>query len=170
MSLLRAALVLFGAVILTTWLVASSRAPTPPPVHRARDVSASRSLASSHRSQIARLRERLATMPDSTGGRRDPFHFVHEARPELRPVATSAQADEVAPAVPERPELQLIGIGEDQRDGGAVRTAIVAGMKQVFLVREGDRVALRFQVKRIGADAIEVEDLAANETFRLALH
>jgi hypothetical protein len=129
--------------------------------------------ASAPRSQTAHLRARLAAMPATRSGSRDPFRFAGTPRTAPRaaapsepaPVETAGETRDIAA----RPPFQLIGIGEDQGDGQPARTAIIAGMNQVFLVREGERLALRFQVKRIGADAVELDDLAAGETFRIAL-
>ena len=42
-------------------------------------------------------------------------------------------------------------------------------MDGLFLVHEGEPVALRYQVRRIGADGVELEDLAAGTTLRLTL-
>jgi hypothetical protein len=82
----------------------------------------------------------------------------------MDPIATDA-----ADAPPPRPELRLIGIAEDARDGASERTAVVTGLNQLYLVREGEQIAMRFLVKRIGADAIEVEDLADSTPLRLGL-
>ena len=60
---------------------------------------------------------------------------------------------ETAAVAPVRPELRLIGMAEDARDGVTERTAVVSGLNQVYLVKEGEQIAMRFLVKRIGADA-----------------
>ena len=67
------------------------------------------------------------------------------------------------------PDLQLLGIAEDTREGQPSRTAVISAMNGLFLVHEGEPIALRYQVRRIGADAVELEDLAAGTTIRLAL-
>jgi hypothetical protein len=41
-------------------------------------------------------------------------------------------------------------------------------MNQVYLVGEGDQIALRFLVKRVGADSVEVEDMTDGTTVTLA--
>ena len=47
---------------------------------------------------------------------------------------------------------------------------MIATPRQLYLVREGEQIALRFQVVRIGADAVELRDLVNDETFPLVLH
>jgi hypothetical protein len=87
-----------------------------------------------------------------------------------RTIVAEAPQAVPAPAPIARPELRLIGMAEDTRDGLTVRTAVVAGLNQVYLVKEGEQIAMRFLVKRIGADAVEVEDLSDSAPLTLALH
>ena len=78
----------------------------------------------------------------------------------------NAAAASLTPVVP---DLQLLGIAEDTREGQPSRTAVISAMDGLFLVHEGEPIALRYQVRKIGADAVELEDLAAGTTIRLAL-
>jgi Tfp pilus assembly protein PilP len=58
-------------------------------------------------------------------------------------------------------ELKLIGIAEDTpgaADPG--RTAIVSFGGRVLMVRAGDTIGARYRVARIGADAIELVEVA----------
>jgi hypothetical protein len=119
---------------------------------------------------------RLDAMPGRVAARRNPFRFgVHqggEARAEARPAGNSWSDDLPAdePQRPARPSLQLLGIAEDVgADGTTVRTAVVSAMNHVHLVREGDQVALRFLVRRVDADGVEVEDLTDERLVRLPL-
>jgi hypothetical protein len=61
-----------------------------------------------------------------------------------------------------------LGIAQDVRDGQPVRTAVIGGMNQVYLVGEGDQMALRFLVKRVGADSVDVEDMTDGTIETLA--
>jgi hypothetical protein len=119
---------------------------------------------------------RLDAMPGRVEARRNPFRFgVHrgsEARAAARPAGDSWSDDVSAdePQRPARPSLQLLGIAEDvDADGTTVRTAVVSAMNHVHLVREGDQVALRFLVRRVDADGVEVEDLTDERLVHLPL-
>jgi hypothetical protein len=50
-----------------------------------------------------------------------------------------------------------------------VRTAIISGFGDIFLVKEGDSVTLRYRVAKISPDAVELTDLTDNTPLRLAL-
>jgi hypothetical protein len=102
---------------------------------------------------------------------RNPFQFRSRPAPVMRPARV---AEVVSPAIseppaPPRPELKLAGIAEDPSGGGPVRTAVISGMGQVFLVKEGDQVTARFRVARIAADAVELIDSSDGSSWRLAL-
>jgi hypothetical protein len=65
--------------------------------------------------------------------------------------------------------MQLLGVAAEEAGDAPVRTAVIATPRQLYLVREGEQIALRFQVLRISTDVVELRDLAADETFQLAL-
>jgi hypothetical protein len=50
-----------------------------------------------------------------------------------------------------------------------VRTAIISGGGQLFLVKEGEAFADRYRVVRIGAEAVELHDEADDALIRLGL-
>ena len=60
-------------------------------------------------------------------------------------------------------------MAEDAGPAGPVRTAIVSGPGQLFLVKEGQNVTLRYRVIKIAADVVELQDLGDKTTLRLAL-
>jgi len=161
----------------TAWLMASSgttpAAPAPPTSTRA-ELDAAR--ADEIVAHAARLRSRLAAMPARPGATRNPFRFEsrtrHSAEHVVRTAAPQSRqgpGDDAAAAPVVRPELRLIGMAEDTTNGETLRTAVVAGLNQVYLVHEGEQIAMRFLVKRIGVDAIEIEDLADSTPLRLGL-
>jgi hypothetical protein len=123
--------------------------------------------------RTARLRTFATEAPPPRAPGRNPFRFG-ESRlrpkaspsPRIAPVDTTPQA---APA-PVEPRLELVGMAERREGDGIVRTAILAGFGDVHLVRVGDRVAGRFTVLSIGADAVELQDEVAQSVLRLALH
>ena len=118
--------------------------------------------------EIARLRDRLRPTIEPTQTR-DLFRY---AAPWGRRVPEAAPA-EVAPATPvselSPSPFKLVGMAEDAGDAGAVRTAILSGSGELFLVKEGDAVTSRYRVASIGPATIELTDLTDNTTLRLAL-
>jgi hypothetical protein len=175
MRLLRLLLAVPVVAGVAAWLVAvGGAAPETPlaPASVRADLDAVR--AEEVAAHASRLRARLATMPARPGATRNPFRFESHARPAAhvtRTVVRDAAADaaEPQPAVPVRPELHLIGMAEDSTDGVVQRTAIVSGLNQVYLVREGDQIAMRFLVRRVGTDAVEIEDLSDSTPISLGL-
>jgi hypothetical protein len=169
MTIGRGAIVAGGAVIVTAWVIASGPGPDRAP--EAQRNSAAASAVSPRPSHEERLRDRLAAMPAADDSHRDPFQFGAPP-PRTEPPRAAVAAETAAePAVhtPVVPDLQLLGIAEDTHEGQPSRTAIISVMDGLFLVHEGEPIALRYQVRRIGADAVELEDLAAGTTIRLAL-
>jgi hypothetical protein len=107
--------------------------------------------------EITRLRDRAGTGV-SPRVARNLFHFVTPA-PRPVPVALVVnRASDTAASLPQ-PALKLIGVAEDAGATGLIRTAIIAGPGQVYVVKEGDRVTSRYLVARISADVVELQDL-----------
>jgi hypothetical protein len=50
-----------------------------------------------------------------------------------------------------------------------VRTAVISGAGQLFLVKEGEHVTPRYLVAKISADVVELADQGDGSTRRLAL-
>ena len=68
--------------------------------------------------------------------------------------------------------LKLIGVAEDTTTDGLVRTTIISGPGQLYVVKEGDPVTSRYRVARISPDVVELDDLARTgdaSVLRLAL-
>jgi hypothetical protein len=63
----------------------------------------------------------------------------------------------------------LIGVAEDTAAGNPVRTAIISGPDQLYVVKEGDKVPPRYGVARISADVVELVDTSDSSALRLAL-
>jgi len=130
-------------------------------------------IASEVESQAARLQTRMATAPVPDRNPRNPFAFGAVPRPP-RPaerMVRAAVADEPAPApLPPLPMLTLMGIAEETTPQGPRRTAVIGGEgDSLFMVTEGQAVGDRYKVTRIGADAVELEDLVTKAYRRLAL-
>ena len=91
------------------------------------------------------------------------------ARTLAPPVAPPPAVVEAPAQRPAQPPLKLAGIAEDDGPNGPERTAIIAGDGQLFMVKEGDAVTLRYRVAKISADVVELTDLTDNSVRRLAM-
>jgi hypothetical protein len=120
--------------------------------------------------EIARLHERLRPSATPRQPGRDLFSFVSPPPPRPAPVQLPTAAPVDAPSVrPAPPALKLDGIAEDATPAGLVRTAILSGLGQLFVAKEGDSVAERYRVVHISSDVVELADLTEGHTIRLAL-
>jgi hypothetical protein len=123
--------------------------------------------------EIARLRDRLRPGVAPIHGR-DLFQFAPSRNVAVHTASRAVDAPQVlspataAPVSPQ-PPLKLIGIAEDATPDGPVRTAIISGPGQLFLVREGDRVTARYLVTQISPDVVELTDAMDHSARRLAL-
>jgi len=174
MNLKRTATIAAVGGALAAWLAgaATSNRSTPAPIvtPHAPIEARGEQLAS----EIARLHERLR--PDATPHQpaRNLFAFNSApATPVMPPRQLERQREQPAiveqPAVAQ-PSLKLAGIAEDDGpDGAPVRTAIISGEGQLFMVKEGENVSPRYRVAKISADVVELIDLATNTPRRLAL-
>ena len=73
------------------------------------------------------------------------------------------------PLTPPPLPLKLAGIAEDEGPEGPLRTAIISGEGQLYIVKEGDEVTARYRVGKISADVVELIDVGDNTVRRLAL-
>ena len=118
--------------------------------------------------EVARLHDRLR--PDATPKHsRNLFEFAIQKRRTAAIVAPAAPALTEAPRAPIAPPLKLVGVAEDARPNGPERTAIISGFGQLFLVKEGENVTLRYRVAKVSADVVELADAGDGTIFRLAL-
>jgi hypothetical protein len=120
--------------------------------------------------EISRLHERLRPSVTPRQPGRNVFSFgavkprTVAASPTVRPALSEPS---VAKAPP--PPLKLSGIAEDTTPEGIVRTAIISGLGQLFLVKEGEQIAGRYRVVKVSGEAAELADLTDSTTIRLAL-
>lgn len=121
--------------------------------------------------EIARLHERLR--PTATPVKsRDLFHYAARSTRPRDAVAAPGPPVVAAPlpvTVPAAAAVRLVGIAEDPGADGPLRTAIVSASGDLFFVKEGETVALRYRIVSISATGAVVTDLADNSTLRLAL-
>jgi hypothetical protein len=163
-------LVLFGAAggALVLWAAAAATSSSASPPSAARHAAVSEGRGAQLQSEIARLHDRLR--PDAVPvQRRDLFHFESRARVVPRAAAPVAIVPiDTAPVVV-APSLKLIGLAEEPGANGMIRTAIISGRGELFMVKEGDRVADRYRVARVSADSVELADDQAAAPLRLHL-
>jgi hypothetical protein len=186
MAMVRVLLIVGAVGGLTAWVIAQGTTnPAGPRDHPAAPLAPAAATEAVSRAattrdpdfdvEISRLRARLGVMPTPSLSGRNPFEFG--AAPSSRRASTSghhssalAPADAAEPdATPDRPPMQLLGVAADGSGAAPVRTAVIATPRQLYLVREGEQIALRFLVVRISDDAVELRDLVSDDTFPLAL-
>ena len=165
----RAALYLGGGVLLAAWLASAAgvgRPSVPQLPQPSADAAQLDSITAGVQSQAARLRNRLAAAPAPGAAVRNPFAFG--ARVESEPPMARRSPIQAAPAVaeePPAPDLVLIGFAEE----GTTRTAMLGSADELLMVTEGQTVAGRYRVAKVGADAVELIDLTTAATRRLLL-
>jgi hypothetical protein len=129
------------------------------------------SLATDVGAQAAKLHTRMAQAPVPNPNPRNPFAFGAPP-PRTVPIPErTVQAAVVAdPPVAPLPVLTLMGIAEETSPQGARRTAIIGGDRDVlYMVTEGQAVGDRYKVTKVGADAVELEDIVTHAYRRIAL-
>jgi hypothetical protein len=177
MSAPRVAAWIIGAAVCGAWLASAAgitRAPrTVRPSPRPPDVVQLDVLAADVQAQAGRLRERLAQAPAPNAAIRNPFRFSpspsqHARRPRL--VERAAPAGLETPAPMPEPSLVLIGIAESVQPDGVVRTAMITGeLGELMMVTAGQRILSRYDVVAVGADAVELKDVATGAARHLVL-
>jgi hypothetical protein len=119
--------------------------------------------------EIQRLHERLR--PSTPPGQ--PSRNLFEYRTRRSSASSAVEPTVVSPAAPAvvtaAPPLELIGIASDGNGDATVRTAILSGFGQLFLVKEGERVNDRYRVVRVGTDAVELVDADQSTPIRVGL-
>jgi hypothetical protein len=170
--------VAYGGIccLLAAWLASAASTTRRPPAAafqepRGAGTSATETLASEVQAHAARLRERLASAPRPQLPVRNPFVFDRRPIPFTPPPAARKTPEVIAAELtPPEPMLALIGIAEDQGPAGMVRTAIITDeVDAVFVLTVGETLLDRYKVHAIGADAVELKDVASDAIRRLAL-
>jgi hypothetical protein len=122
-------------------------------------------------SEIARLHDRLRPSSSPRQPARNLFQFTSQKPRPPAPVVTALPAltEAAITSAPLLPPFKLSGIAEDPGPDGEIRTAIISGQGQLFLVKEGEMVTSRFRVARISADGVELVDVSTNAVLRLVM-
>jgi hypothetical protein len=165
----RAATYFVGASLLAVWLASAAgvvRSQPPRPPRPSADSLQLDSAVINVQAQASRLRQRLAAAPAPQTRARNPFMFGVRERPisATRSAPPPPRAAAESAPLPE-PPLVLIGIAED----GATRTAMIESSGELLMATEGQTLDGRYRVAKVGADALELEDLATGATRQLFL-
>lgn len=168
-----------GAALLVAYIAAANMPSQEPPSReraaRPAGTAGTESLAVEVRSQAAKLQARMAQAPVPEPNPRNPFSFGLSPRVPAPDVNRGMVHAAVAPAAPAEaaaplPPLTLMGIAEETSPAGPRRTAVIGGDgATLYMVVEGQAVGTRYKVTKIGADAVELEDLVTRGYRRIAL-
>jgi hypothetical protein len=163
-----------GATVLATWVASVLTAPV---THHApmTALSADERQLGSEVGDLSQEAGRLARqVPASVSfslPARDLFRFraAPASLPTVTPDAALRISDELL--VPEPVEvpasLLLTGMAEDRSGGIVVRTAVVSGPDQAWLVKDGDVIDGWFRVTSIEADTVGIVRADTGATVRL---
>jgi hypothetical protein len=177
----RAVAIVASTGMILTWL-ANAASPRPEPVAPGAAPQASAAPVAAGASDLAfdmereteRLRLRIADAPGPRRSGRDPFRFAERriAPVPRRVTPTPEYVD--APALMRQPAdeplpFKLIGVAERATADTTVRTAVLSGKADVFIVGVGDQVIGRYTVAVVAADAVELTDATTGQAVRLAL-
>ena len=170
MNFKRTATIVVVGGVFAAWLSDAmtpvGRAPMASAVHQTRPVDAR---GADLAKEIARLHDRLRPDAAPSAPGRNLFEFRKAARPLVQVAAPiEAATPPVVAPVPQMP-LTLSGIAEDPAPDGIVRTAIIAGTGQLYLVKEGDDIASRYTVAKITADGVDLKSAGDGSVRHLAL-
>lgn len=161
-----------GAVAaLVTSAATTGRRPPDPSPDRGGSVRSVEDSGAALAAEIARLRARLhpSIAPQAPARNLFEYHARPAARGAVPPSAPAPVTVEPLP-VPPAPVLTLIGIASDADAAGAtIRTAIISGAGDLFLVKEGEAVTPRYRVVKISESVVELADTEQAATVRLAL-
>jgi hypothetical protein len=167
--------------MILTWLanVASPRPEpaiqSPPAVQRASPAPDTASaLAFDVEREAQRLRLRLADAPVPRRTGRDPFKFqesrmVEAPQPGRDVTAPSVEAAALSAPAATAPALKLIGVAERSTADGTIRSAVISGPDDVFIVGVDDQLLGRFTVVAVAAETVELLDATMGRPLRLAL-
>jgi len=169
-----------GAGLLAAWLAAAASDRAPQPAHAPASgpspLDRAEQVAREIEAQSSRMRARLASAPRPQDSGRNPFLFEQRRTLEpaagvrLLPLPAAAGGTEPAgDAVVEPLPFTLNGIAEDGTGESAIRTAVLSGLGDIFLVRAGDTFADRYEVLAIDAASVELKDLTSGRRLRLSL-
>ena len=172
MNLKRTSTIVLSGAAIGAWLAGAATSNHPIPVTPIDQPAAIEVRGAELAREIARLHERLRPTSSPRQPGRNLFAFRAGAPRASPPAVVSAPPPVISAAAPltsAPPSLKLAGIAEDTETGAPIRTAIIAGEGQLYMVKEGETVTPRYRVTKISADVVELVDLVDDSIRRLAL-
>jgi hypothetical protein len=175
MTIRRATIYIGGATLFAAWLSSAAslslqRPPSRVPETIADGIWPAERLAADVQARARRLKQRLASAPIPQDPVRNPFMFRTAPRKLEETARRPAPVLPPPEMAPPEPALMLIGIAEERRTEGVVRTAMLATESDELIVAAvGDGVVQRYKVTAIGHDAVELADATTGLVRRLAL-
>jgi Tfp pilus assembly protein PilP len=100
---------------------------------------------------------------------RNPFAFGSSVPGQPGAGAPSMPDASTLPEAPlplPEPDLKLLGIAADAKTG---RTAVISAAGDLVLAKEGETIAERYRVTRVGEDAVDLVDAVGNRPLQLKL-
>jgi len=170
-------LTIVGAILLTAWLAVDAMRGVPP-ISSAPSIAPSAAQSDPLNRQLAQeadgLWDRLRAAPIPRHPSRNPFTFAaavapRRPAPPLAEAAPVVEPEPVVPAVEPPPPLKLVGVAQNGTADNVTRTAIIAGLGRLFMVKVGEQVTARFTVAAIGPDVVELTDTAGGAPLRIVL-
>ena len=162
------AIVVLGSTTLS-WMTGSPVVPPAgqPGASMGSHPSAAGAPATAASIDAMRLHDWRPRQPAPGRSNRDIFAFKRRAVPPPAP----SSAPSIAAAVPQAPPVlfRLIGFAEDAGPEGVIRTAIISGQGQLYLVKEGETVGSIYRVGKMAPDSVELLDSTGGPMLQLAL-
>ena len=173
MNLRRTTTIVLAGAAIGAWLAGAATSNHRIPARPISQPRAIEARGAELASEIARLQERLRPTSTPRQPGRNLFSFragaPREPQQAFAPPHALAEAAPLAPLTPALPSLKLSGIAEDTEGDAPIRTAIISGEGQLYMVKEGEAVTPRYRVAKISADVVELVDLLDKSVRRLAL-
>jgi hypothetical protein len=172
MTATRAAVYSGGALLLIASLSSAlgvSRQPAPVSTEpKPVETAGTETLVDEIQAHALRLKTRLASAPAPQEPFRNPFAFKpRQAAPPRARLAPVEAAPAPVPVAPLEPAIELIGVTTSDTPKGTVRTAVISALSgELFLVKEGETIAMRYRVASVGVDSVELTDLVLTGTSR----
>ncbi len=124
--------------------------------------------------QSERLRRRLNDAPQPRTTMRNPFEFVvaphrRVLRDRTAPVTSGAEGVATRQLASEsEPELALLGVASNEREGHRIRIAVIGGgAEALWMLEEGQMLGMQYRVTRIEEESAELLDVISGTTRRL---
>ena len=168
MSRLRSLLLLGGTVVAMSYIsapAAPTPTPQPPSERQLRAIDEKTPVAEDAVQETAKLRARLAVLPQNPQPQRDPFTFGATPRAPKR--VTTEPPEVVIPETPPPPPIMFPKLVALLTDNGQI-TAVLGIGDSIEMLKAGESAG-GFTVREITSSSIEVVHVATSTVQRLTL-